>query len=240
MININTNNLNELETKIHNLLTDAINSNKHLKIKISDAALICDCSTSKISKYVKKLGFENFKQYIQYMNGDIDFKKSKNSGELERLIESIENLDTNLIEDFASKFADYDKIFLFGYGPSLYCAEYFEYKLSIHLNKTISTIKDILIAKNMVDDKSIVIAFTTTGKFASFSEIYELCCEKGSAFTLVCEEYNTSLLNDYENVLFLTNGIQSHDLMHFEKTRSMTFIFIEEVISSLIRLNKES
>src|SRR6478735_2482158 len=137
MININLNKLNPLELSVHNKLSSIIKSNEN--IKILEAADHCDVSSSKVSKLVRKLGFESFKQYKQFFSGEqIISEDKKKSTELERLKNYIENFDPVLIDNFLTIFKQYNKIVLFGLGPSFICMEYFAYKLSLLVYKIIS------------------------------------------------------------------------------------------------------
>lgn len=51
---------------------------------------------------------------------------------------------------------------------------------------------------------------------------------------LILEEYDNSLALDIDNIFYLTKYTQSNSLLAFEKTRTVFFIFIEEVISRLM------
>ena len=64
----NTDNLNEFEKRI--LETLNLECKKNKKLRIINAAELCGCSTSKISKTVKKLGFNNYKQYVNFINDE--------------------------------------------------------------------------------------------------------------------------------------------------------------------------
>ena len=123
MININLNNLNPLEIMIHEKLTAY--SKENTSIRIVQAATICDCSVSKISKFVKKLGFANYKQYINFLYGK-ELPQAKVSTELNRIQQFISDFDTTMIDEFLELIMNHDKIVFFGYGPSLICAQYFE------------------------------------------------------------------------------------------------------------------
>lgn len=59
--------LNPLEQLIYKQLV--VYAEENTSIKISEAALYCGCSVSKISKFVKKLGFDNFKQFAAFLQG---------------------------------------------------------------------------------------------------------------------------------------------------------------------------
>jgi DNA-binding MurR/RpiR family transcriptional regulator len=97
MINIDLNNLNVLEKQIYDTLLDYSKSNERLRI--IKAAELCDCSVSKISKYVKKLGFSNFKQYLDFLYG-MDMQESEHSNELERIKGFINEFDPALADEF--------------------------------------------------------------------------------------------------------------------------------------------
>ncbi|WP_176545036.1 hypothetical protein [Bacillus sp. AFS041924] len=47
-------------------------------------------------------------------------------------------------------------------------------------------------------------------------------------------EYNTSLALEIDNIFYLTNSTQDENLLPFEKTRTLFYIFIEEVIARLM------
>ena len=63
MINVNFGTLNKLEQQIHKKLVEYSKTNE--LIRINQAAEICDCSVSKISKFVRKLGFDNYKLLLE-------------------------------------------------------------------------------------------------------------------------------------------------------------------------------
>lgn len=235
MTRIDSAKLNELERRIHRTLSASVKNEE--KIGIGRAAEICGCSVSKISKFARKFGFATYKEYIGFLYGKAPLLK-ESSAELTRIRDFIDAFDTRIVDEFIGILDKYDKIILFGYGPSLICAQYFEYKLRIITSKTVVTAVDEATAMVLLDDKSLFIAFSTTGKFKSFSEIFAFADERGSEALLIAEEYNTALLEDCDNIIFLTDSSQRDDLLPFEKTRSVSFIFIEEVLQSLLEKSK--
>jgi DNA-binding MurR/RpiR family transcriptional regulator len=234
MINIDLNGLNALEVTIYNTLMAA--SKEHPDIKINQAAEICGCSISKISKFVKKLGFSSYKQYSNFLYGK-EVELNNTSSELSRLRLFIDDFDQKLVDEFIELFNDYDRILLFGYGPSFIVAQYFEYRLRITSNKFILSIHDEVSINNMVDDKTLLIIFTATGTFRSFENIYKNAKEKGSEVLIIAEEYNTSLFSNCDKILWLSKFPQPATLKPHEKTRTIFFIFIEEVIRAFIKQN---
>lgn len=66
MLEINmSNRTNAPDAEIHDCLSEEFKKNEALTIV--EAADLCHCSPSKISKFVKKLGFQNYKQYRDFI-----------------------------------------------------------------------------------------------------------------------------------------------------------------------------
>jgi len=236
MININFNKLNDLEKKINETLT-ALSKNTST-ITITQAAEACACSVSKISKFVKKLGFDNYKQYIDFLYGK-EIPQKKSSLELERIKNFIDAFDIALVDEFIELMNAYEKIILFGYGPSFICTQYFEYKLRIHTNKFVIAVPDEISVESLLDDKSLLVIFSTTGKFKSFNRINNLSKEKNCQVLFIVEEYDASLVNNYSKIFWMSKFPQPDDLKPYEKSRIVFFIFIEEVIQHIIFNNRQ-
>jgi len=237
MINIDFNKLNPLEKKINEILMNY--AKKAPDVTINEAAELCGCSISKISKFVKKLGFSNYKQYVDFIYGRVQ-PQQKFSTELERLKSFIDDFDGSLVDEFIELMQAHEKIILFGYGPSFICAQYFEYKLRIETNKVVIAVPDEISVENLIDDSSLLIIFSTTGQFRSFNPIYRIAKEKGCSVLLIIEEYNPNLQAGYDRIFWLSKYPQPQELKPYEKSRTVFFIFIEEVIQRLHYNNRKS
>lgn len=233
----NTDNLNEFEKRI--LETLNLECKKNKKLRIISAAELCVCSTSKISKTVKKLGFNNYKQYVNFINDEYIPEKPA-SNEFDRIRDFLDNFDLTMVDKFIELLDKHDKILLFGYGPSLFCAQYLEFKLRLFINKTVITITDEFSAASLIDEKTLLIIFSATGGFSSFDNLKKIAREKGGDLLLLIEEYNTSALSDDCQVLFLTDTFQTFTTVPYQKSRIVFFIFIEEVIQHIIKRNENS
>lgn len=231
MINIDLNNLNPLEKEIYNTLTQEVLTIPN--IKIMQAADLCGCSISKISKVVKKLGFKNYKQFMNFLYGK-SISITSNSDELNRIKQFIDDFDYKVIDDFIKLIDQHERIILFGYGPSFIVAQYFEYKLHTITNKYSIAMQDSLSVKNMVNNKSLLIIFTATGAFKSFEDIYQTAKDKECTVAVVSEEYNPSLVDTCDNLFWLSKYNQPSELKPHEKSRTIFFIFIEEVVQKLM------
>jgi DNA-binding MurR/RpiR family transcriptional regulator len=232
MINIDLNNLNPLEKGIYNTLNQKALSIPN--IKIIQAAEFCSCSISKISKVVKKLGFKNYKQFMSFLYGET-ISVTFTSNELNRIKQFIDDFDAKVVDDFIDLINQHERIILFGYGPSYIVAQYFEYKLHTITNKYSIAMQDALSVKNMADNKSLLVIFTATGTFKSFEDIYRTAKEKDCTVSVVSEEYNPSLVNTCDNLFWLSKYNQPSELKPHEKSRTIFFIFIEEVIQKLMQ-----
>lgn len=234
MININTDNLNPLEKRIYETLMDYSKSNS--KFRINTAAELCQCSVSKISKFVKKLGFINFKQYLEFLYGE-ELTVTNHSNELQRLKGFIDHFDHTLKDDFLELIESYDKIVFFGYGPSLLCGQYFEYRLRTCSNKTVMALSDEISVTSMVDKNTLLIILTVTGSFHSFEQVYKTATEKGCQVAIVAEEYNTALFDQCDKIFLLSKSPQPSHLNPYEKSRTTFFIFLEEIILQIQQNN---
>lgn len=235
MINVNLSVLNPLEQQIHAKLQDY--SRQHSNIRISEAAELCDCSVSKISKFVKKLGFDNYKQYLDFLY-EREVSSKENSDELTRISKFIEEFDEKKVYELIKLIESHEKIILFGYGPSLICAQYFEYRLRTITNKVIFAVADEISISSMADESSLLILLTVTGRFHTFENIYNTAKSKSCQVALVVEEYNTDLFKQCDHIFWLSEYNQPNDLLPYEKSRTVFFIFLEEVIQKLMRKNK--
>lgn len=207
--------------------------NDHLKI--IEAADYCHVSSSKVSKLVRKLGFENFKQYKQFFGGQPIIPVDKKvSSELERLKNFIENFDAGLVDEFLTLFKKYNRIVLFGLGPSFICIEYFAYKLALVSGKNILVSQGEDHATHLVDEETLLIVFSVTGKFTSFENLFDGVKSKGAEILLILEEYDNSSALKVDNIFYLTQSAQNDELLPYEKTRTVFFIFIEEIIATLM------
>ena len=231
MIRIDFDALNPLERKIHATLSEE--SARLETIRIKQAADLCDCSVSKISKFTKKLGFVNFKQYVDFLYGK-KIPQIAQSTELLRLTQYLQEFDGTQAAQLAAHIEACDKLVLLGYGPSFLCAQYFEYKFKTCIHKVTIAAPDELTASSIVDDKTLLLIFTVTGTFASFETIYQDTKRKGGDVALIVEEYNPALMAQYDKIFCLTKDAQPNDLQPFEKTRTVFFIFMEEVIRQLM------
>lgn len=176
MITIGFNLLNPLERTIHETLSEY--SRTHETIRITEAAEVCQCSVSKISKFSKKLGFTNYKQYLDFLYGK-EIEQIQKSSELTRLEHFIRDFDSQQVDEMIELIQSHEKIVLFGYGPSLVCAQYIEYRLRTCINKVIIAVSDDVSVASMTDENSLLLIFTVTGSFQSFEKIYHDTKAKG-------------------------------------------------------------
>ncbi len=234
MINVNFGVLNSLEQQIHVKLQEV--SKTCPTIKITDAANLCGCSVSKISKFTKKLGFENYKQYLDFLYGR-DLTTSSQSDELNRIRNFIDDFDEKKVDDLIALIERYDKIILFGYGPSLICAQYFEYRLRTSTSKLIFTVSDEISISSMADESTLLVLITVTGTFRTFETIYHAAKQKSCEVTMLVEEYNTDLFQQCDSIFWLCSYPQPDTLLPYEKSRTVFFIFLEEVIQKIMKNN---
>jgi DNA-binding MurR/RpiR family transcriptional regulator len=232
MIDLDLSTLNPLEEKIHEKMV--AQSKSTTTIRINEAARLCGCSVSKISKFAKKLGFVNYRQYLDFLYGRLVGSKGA-SGELKRIQFFVENFDTAMVDELLDLIDSYPKIVVFGYGPSMLCAQYFEYRFRNCSDKMVIAVNDEVTIANIVNESTLLILLTATGKFRSFQDIYNLSKKKGCEVAMIVEEYNTKLLSQCDKIFWLSSKKQPGHLKPYEKSRTIFFIFLEEIIQVILK-----
>ncbi|MGO3779791.1 MAG: MurR/RpiR family transcriptional regulator [Enterococcus viikkiensis] len=223
--------LNDLETKIHTQLVEESQQKENLTI--TAAAQLTGVSPSKISKLVKKLGFSGYKEYFRFLTGKELVKRKKLNSEFARIQEFIENFDDSSVRFLADKIQQAGKILLFGYGPTNFCMEYFEYKLNFTLNKNVIRVSQPSLIPDLLTEDSLLLIFSVAGKFANFDPLFEEAEKHHAKSLLVMEELNPTLSLDASEIIFLTKSQQDEHLKPHEKTRTILLMYIEEVIREL-------
>ncbi|GCF94875.1 hypothetical protein NRIC_27660 [Enterococcus florum] len=229
--------LNDLEIQIHKTLSEE--SKTRSNMTITEAAALTGVSTSKISKFVKKLGFLGYKEYFRFLTGKELVKRRKLTTEFARVQEFMENFDYSSVEYLADLIRQYEKIILFGYGPTNICMEYFEYKLNFTLDKNVIRAPQPNLIPNLLTDNSLLLVFSVAGKFASFDALFEEAKRKQAKSLLIIEELNTELSIESSEIIYLTKSKQESDLQSHEKTRTILLMFIEEVVRELSKKQEE-
>jgi DNA-binding MurR/RpiR family transcriptional regulator len=232
MIKIDETKLNPLERRVLTRLTAY--AKKNPEPKIVGAAAICDCSVSQVSKAIKKTGFKGYKQFIRYLYFG-DAPQKERIDELERLKIFIEEFDLSLLDEFVELILSHKKIILFGYGPSFICAQYIEYKLRFCTDAFITTPPDERSLHSLTDAASLLIILTTTGQYRSFEPTFKDAKESGADVIVVSEEFNSLLMDNCDRYFCLTHHKQSDELQPYQKTRTVFFIFFEQVVQRILQ-----
>ena len=228
--------LNSLEKEIHETLFAQRTSYESLRI--AEAADLCGCSPSKISKFVKKLGFQNFKQYRDFLLGKSVERKDATT-ELQRVGQFIETFDERLVDELYTLMEGHNKIILFGLGPSYLCAHYFEYRFRNCSDKVTMAVSDEVAIERMVDETTLVIIITETGRFQSFEQVYTSAKRRGGTVAMIVEEYNTELFDQCDHIFWLSASSQPVHLKAYEKSRTLFFIFLEEIVQRFLPVFQE-
>jgi DNA-binding MurR/RpiR family transcriptional regulator len=230
MFNVDTTRLNPLGRRIVDELV--AHSRQHPSFTITEAAEICGCSISQVSRAIRKAGFSGYKSFIQVLYAG-EQPREPALDELERLKRVIEEFDVSAADEFASLIGEHERIILFGYGPSLISAQYFEYKLRFCSGAFVTTAPDEESARSLLEQASLLVIFTATGQYRPFGSLAQEASAKGADVVVVSEEFNPELLGICKRYFVLTRHVQPDTLKPHEKTRTVFFIFLEEVIQRI-------
>jgi DNA-binding MurR/RpiR family transcriptional regulator len=155
--------------------------------------------------------------------------------ELERVKTFLDNFDKTMVDNLLALIDQYPKIVVFGYGPSMLCAQYFEYRFRNCSDKMVIAVNDEVTVDNIVNESTLLILLTVTGKFCSFRNMYDSSKEKGCEVVMIVEEYNTELLGQCDKIFWLSKKNQPDHLKPYEKSRTLFFIFLEEIIQMILK-----
>ncbi len=205
---------------------------------IVEAAAICGCSVSHVSKTVKKAGFPGYKRYIGYLYHS-EQPPSQPTGEIERLSRFLEEFDPAVVTDFVELIRAHDRIILFGYGPSQICAQYIEYKLRLCMQASVATAPDEQSVESMAGKGSLLIILTATGQYRPFDAVSRGAVNRGANVVVVSEEFNPVLRDLGARYFFLSHHDQPATLKPYEKSRTVLFIFFEEVARCMLQNRTE-
>ena len=111
--------------------------------------------------------------------------------------------------------------------------EYFDYKLTYLENKNIVCANQASLIPNLLDENTLLLVFSVAGKFAQFDGLFDVASDKNAKAVLIMEELNPYLSNSIGEIIYLTDSQQDNSLQSHEKTRTILFIFIEEIIRTL-------
>ena len=232
MFNVDTTRLTTLDRRIVDDLM--AHARQHPSFRIMEAAEICGCSISQVSKAIRKAGFSGYKDFIRVLYAG-EQPSEPALDELERLKRVIEEFDISVVDEFASLINEHERIILFGYGPSLISAQYFEYRLRFCSSAFVTTAPDEESARSLLEQASLLVIFTATGQYRPFGGLAQEAKAKGADVVVVSEEFNPLLLDICKRYFVLTRHLQPDTLKPHEKTRTVFFIFLEEVIQKIQR-----
>jgi len=227
MIKVDYNNLNLLEKKLLEGTREYIQHNP--KISITELSGCFDVSTSKISKFVKKLGFESFKQYKNFIVGEVsEPRNGQASSELQRITDYISQFDEKLAYDFWMKIKDCNKLVIYGLGPSYICADYFAYRLRTFSDVFSLATNDLTVVKNADNSDTKLLVLSTTGMFKPLKDDLNGLNYKEIIFLF--EEFRHFAELQGNTIFYLTDSTGDDTLKPYEKSRTLFFIFLEEII----------
>ncbi|WP_455381785.1 MurR/RpiR family transcriptional regulator [Salinispira pacifica] len=205
---------------------------------IVEAAAVCSCSVSHVSKSVRKAGFPGYKRYIGYLYHREE-TAHRPVDEIERLMHFLTEFDPTVVRDFVELIRAHERIILFGYGPSQICAQYAEYKLRLCMDASVATAPDEQSVESMAGRGSLLVILTATGRYRRFDAVTQSAVARRAEVVIVSQEFNPALTELGVRCIFLSHQSQPDTLKPYEKSRAVLFIFFEEVVRRMLEERNE-
>ncbi|WP_046209551.1 MurR/RpiR family transcriptional regulator [Vibrio sp. ECSMB14105] len=226
--------LNNLEKKILREITPILE--KESNISISKASEQLNISPSKLSKFVRRMGFENFKEFKRLHNKNIDIENSEDSAIKNSHLSSIQifldSFDRDLVDSFSIEMEKYQNIVLYGAGPSFACAVYFSDRIQMTTHKRSTAVSDMNMLQHYCNQDTLLITLSTSGLYDSYTNLINV--NAGEKLFLFEDLITLPELANYK-VFYLTRGSKNNKVTQYKRPRTLFFIFLEEVINKLIQ-----
>lgn len=223
--------LNPLEKRIYQNIEPIIKETP--TISITELCSQVQVSASKLSKFAKKCGFANFKQLKRYISAEDDtVTQTQPSTELQRISDYLVHFDQKMVAQFFAQIEHSKKLVILGYGPSYHCAEYFAYRLRTISNIFVIATHEEAIVENAANPDATLLVLSTTGQFKSFAALTNNLKYKNIVFLF--EEFRRFPELNQHAVFYLTDQTGNPNLQPYEKSRTLFFIFLEEVLQIIL------
>lgn len=209
-------------------------TDKVLQMNISELAIFCGVSVSKISKYSKKLGFNGFKDFIFQLK--IDYNNSRDKGgafdyQKDKINLFFEDYNPEIVENIQNIIMNSNKIYLFGRGPSHNVCEYYTPRLRVATGKNFISdydeyLFDLDYFNQNENDKKTAIILTVSGKSKKVHEMLKICNDRNITTICISSYYNDKLAKNSTEYLSLINRKEVFDKSVI-RGRTLFFIFLE-------------
>lgn len=144
---------------------------------ITELSKECYVSQATVSRFIKKLGFEDYNslksECLNYMD-EIKKKRIKESTDIELLNKDLKLFDNKFneidIENIVETLKKYNKIYISGLNYCYLMAQYFQMEYFSLENVTIKVIEDNEEIQN-IEKGSLLIVLTTTGNYFNINRI---------------------------------------------------------------------
>ncbi len=186
------------EIAISNTISNNLDIAKDMSI--TNLANLCGVSTSKITKYSKRLGFSGYKEFqyqLKKTTKIINEHESPLDYQREKLLNFFEAYDPYKMERLKQMIHNSDKTYLFGRGPSLKVCEYYEPRLRIAAHKNIvSNYDEYLLDLDLSEhgnENKLMIVFTISGKNPVVAEVLSTAKKYNMKTVCISSYYNHRL-----------------------------------------------
>ncbi|GGJ97332.1 RpiR family transcriptional regulator [Lentibacillus kapialis] len=218
-------------------------------LKQSELAEEVNVSTASITRFCKKVGFDNYKAFIycyreallDYSN-DIHDVTSNLQFQYKELINSIdEKADIEKIKE-ASRYIHSQKIIhVYGLGLSAIAGEDFKFRFT-RVGKFVEVVRDyesIEMISSLLNQDNLVIYFSLRGENHRVMQSLKKLKTKGADLIVVTANESGDIVNDIADVSLLTSHIHNPNEAGQISAQIPLLIIIDFIYSQYIRMYRE-
>ncbi|WP_182199726.1 MurR/RpiR family transcriptional regulator [Paraliobacillus salinarum] len=222
---------------------------KHPPIKQSVLAKQINVSTASITRFCKKIGFENYKEFIyQYKQALEDYPENESNVTnnlqfqyLELIKEINEKIDNESIKRVCEYIYDHKIIHIYGLGLSAIAGEDFKFRFT-RLGKYVEIVRDydsIEMVSSLMKENNLLFYLTLRGENKNIIPVIKRVKEKGTKVVVVTSNQSEEIaeLADY---LLLTSDLKNAGNIGQLSGQIPMLVIIDLIYSQYINMYREN
>ncbi|WP_028862636.1 MurR/RpiR family transcriptional regulator [Psychromonas aquimarina] len=235
-------------TSADNKIADYFLARKPVK-NIEELALVIGVSTASITRFCKKIGLNNFKEFLFIYQQQLDQESPQQSMKLNGLhndyIDMLQQFDKRfdkeLIAEFSSIIGRHDVIHIFGSGYSALAGADFKFRFT-RLGKFVEVVQDndsMRMLSSILKPGALVILLSLKGKNAAMLNYAKDMKQKG--ITVLCITANEkSKLISTADLTLLTASLQGEESTGMISGQMPILMAVDYIYSQYVHDNRDS
>lgn len=223
---------------------------ENLPIKQSDLANKINVSNASVTRFCKKIGFNNYKEFIYCYKRDLlnhSVDKNNVSGNLQcqynSLLSSIDDkISFEDIKEVCHYIHNHNIIHVYGLGLSAIAGEDFKFRFT-RIGKFIEVVRDydsIEMISSLLNKNNLVLYFSLRGENPDVINSLKNLKAKEAKLIVITANQDNEIVNDLANITLITSDIRNPNEAEQISAQLPILIVIDLIYSQYIRMYREN